>query len=130
MPLIKPEVQNLLREAGLAPGRSSSSSAGDNTLNEKMDQVGLTDEMLLEGLYDIAKLSGNEAIRLRALETALKARGSLKESAQSPPSFTIVIQPSSFQQSPQNSQNVPEGVNPILLPRQLLNKIKTDDTVQ
>lgn len=125
MPLIKPEVQSILRESGLAPERNS--KANEGTIAEKMAQAGLDDECLVEELYNIAKMSSNEGLKLRALETALKIRGALKDTAPPPPSFTIVIQPSSFHTS---DQYATDGTNPILLPRQLLNNIKDTDKVQ
>ncbi len=121
MPLIKPEIQNLLRKAGLAPEQSKI----DQTLVEKLDCAGLDLDSVLEELNTLAKSSGNEALRLRALETALKAHGALKDSAPAIPSFTIIIQdPSHLSDQQVNSTQV----NPILLPRQLLSTLKGNST--
>ena len=122
MPLIKPEIQNLLRKAGLAPEQSKI----DQTLVEKLDCAGLDLDSVLEELNILAKSSGNEALRLRALETALKAHGALKDSAPAIPSFTIIIQDGASAHETTNPQ-----VNPILLPRQLLSTLKDNsETVQ
>ena len=118
MPLIKPEIQNLLRKAGLAPEQSKI----DQTLVEKLDCAGLDLDSVLEELNTLAKSSGNEALRLRALETALKAHGALKDSAPAIPSFTIIIQDGASKSS-ESTQ-----VNPILLPRQLLSTLKDNST--
>jgi hypothetical protein len=106
MPLIKPEVQRILRESGL---EGSSSLKG--SVDEHLNSAGLNNEALAEELTSLALNSNNEALRLRALETALKVKGALKEQTPALPSFTIVIQNS----SPDLSKS--GGVNPILFPR-------------
>jgi hypothetical protein len=110
VPLIRPEIQKVLREAGISQDRDTSEP---QTLTEKLDAAGLSLDNVLGQLSTVAETTGNEALRVRCLETALKAHGALKETAPAIPSFTIVINDSS--PSPQPS------VNPILLPRQLLN---------
>lgn len=105
MPLIKPEVQRVLRESGLdKPERTG-------TVDEQLTLSGLSNEALADELSHLALNSTNEALRLRALETALKVRGALKEQPPVIPSFTIVIQNS----SPDLTKT--GGVNPILFPR-------------
>lgn len=113
MPLIKPEIQNVLRAAGLTKEKPL---ASESSIIEKLDDAGLSLPEILEQLAFIAKESGNEALRARCLETALKAHGALKDTTPAPPSFTIVIQDS--------SSSALNGVNPILLPRQLLKELK------
>lgn len=105
MPLIKPEVQKVLKEAGLLSSKTSTS------VIEQLNDAGLTDESIAEGLSELAN-SRNETLRLRALETALKVKGALKDTPPVVPSFTVVIQNSSHDLSKT------EGVNPILFPRQ------------
>ena len=117
MPLMKPEIQNILRKAGLAP---ASSDSDERSVSEKLDAAGLSLQETLDQLAYIAKESGNESLRARCLETALKAHGALKDTTPAPPSFTIVIQPSQGSPSVSSHPNLPQGVNPILLPRQLL----------
>lgn len=106
MPLIKPEVQRILRDAGL-----ESTSKNKGTVDESLLEAGLSNEALADELTSLALSSNNESLRLRALETALKVRGALKEQAPALPSFTIVIQNS----SPDLTKS--GGVNPILFPR-------------
>lgn len=115
MPLIKPEIQNVLRAAGLEREPSS------GTLSDKLDLAGLSEDQICEELSQIATSSGNEAIRLRALELALKTKGALKETPPQIPSFTIVIQ-SASSQSPQSDPQV----NPIFFPRTSLDSINKD----
>ena len=126
MPLIRPEIQKVLRQAGLAPAARDSQS--QQTISEQLDAAGLSLPETLEELALVAKSSGNESLRVRCLETVMKAHGALKETAPAPPSFTIIIQPSSFQESAttlQTHAGVPLSVNPIFLPRQLLNELES-----
>ena len=115
MPLIKPEIQKILREAGLEK------VPGTGTVDEQLNLSGLSNEALADELTKLALSSGNEALRLRAIETVLKVRGALKESPSLVPSFTIVIQNS----SPDLSKT--GGINPILIPRQSLNPKKDSE---
>ena len=125
MPLMKPEVQQILREAGLS---KESSRTSESPISDQLDAAGLSKENVLEELEQIARHSSNEALRLRALETALKAHGALKESAPQTPSFTIVIQ--NGPSSDSSTSSLPSSVNPILLPRQLLDTFKTNPTIE
>jgi hypothetical protein len=117
MPLIKPEVQKILREAGLTKD-SGGDYSEDLTLEGHLTEAGLSSNAIAENLSNIALHSGNDNLRLRALETALKIKGALKEQVTELPNFTIVIQNTS-----PNSQDLSKtgGVNPILFPRQSLN---------
>jgi hypothetical protein len=119
---MKPEIQQLLRNAGVIP-ESRTLGSNENSLTDKLDAAGLSLEETLDELANLAKRSGNEGIRLRALESSLKAHGALKETTPPIPSFTIIIQPSSSSTPQQQSSFIPPGVNPILLPRQLLTQL-------
>lgn len=119
MPLMSPGVQAALRKAGVEkipihelPGRE------EESITEKLHSAGLSLETTLENLATIANGTGNEGLKLRANETALKLHGALKESnINTVPSFTIVIQdPGSASQT--------QVANPIFLPRQLHQLIK------
>ncbi len=129
MPLMRPEVQEVLRAAGLAPGATKSD---ERTLSDKLDAAGLSLEETLEQIAQIINSTGNDALRMRAAETVLKAHGALKETAPAPPSFTIVIQESlgngQIAKPLAGATNLPEGVNPICLPRQLLKELNGEDT--
>ena len=115
MPLIKPEIQKVLNKVGLIDDNSMSGKSIDENLNHH----GLDNSSIAEELTGLALRSNNELLRLRALETALKVKGALREVAPTIPSFTIVIQNSS------KSLDATQGANPILFPRQSL---KTKDT--
>ena len=109
MPLIKPEVQKILRAAGLEKEESS------GTASEQLSQAGLSTSDIAERLTGLAESSGSDALRLRALEIALKVHGALKEQPTTQvPSFTIIIQSAS------ESSKAPD-INPIVFPRQSLN---------
>lgn len=112
MPIIKPEIQKVLRSAGLLPEEQDSTL----TIDENLNLAGLSTEAIAEELSNLALRSGNEALRLRALETALKVKGALKDQPVPIPSFTIVIQNSGSDLSKTG------GVNPIVFPRASLNQ--------
>ena len=93
MPLIRPEIQEVLRSAGILPEKSEEKIS----IQESLEGSGLGLPELAEELVSLAKHSGNEGIRLRALEIGAKLHGILKESQQSPrdlPQFNIIIQTS------------------------------------
>ena len=107
MPLIKPEVQKVLRAAGLEkPERVESLY-----VHQHLDQTGLSNEKIAEELTDLAINNQNPYLKLRALRDATPAA----------PNFTIVIQNS----SPDLNFNSTGGVNPIIFPRQSLALSKT-----
>lgn len=111
MPLIKPEIQDVLRAAGLEKPQTSGSAS------DKLTSAGLSLDSIAEELTELAKHSGNESLRLRALETSLKVHGALKDQPQAIiPSFTIIIQSAGAGPTP--------SVNPILFPRQSLGLVQ------
>ena len=110
MPLIRPEIQKVLRAAGLD---SSSPPRDGETIIDKLDQAGLTDTAIAEALTEIALHDGSSSLRKAAIDTALKVKGALKETPPQIPSFTIILQPAAAD-SP-----IP-ATNPILFPRQSL----------
>ncbi len=112
---MKPEIQKVLRASGL----DNSIENDDSTISDKLNRAGLGTEQIADELSLLARSTNNESLKLRALETAMKAHGVLKESAPQVPSFTLVIQSNSETQVT-SKYNLPAGVNPILLPRQLL----------
>lgn len=106
MPLTKPDIQEALRSVGLVTEKEAS-------ISDKLDIAGLSVQTSLEILSDIAHGADKSTEKLRAVETAMKLRGLLKDQQAPPPSITIVIN------DPQGEHT---GVNPILLPRQLNKK--------
>lgn len=104
MPILKPEIQKALRVAGLAK------ETVDSSLSDKLELRGLSLDSTLEVLFDLVHNSSNEVIKRQAVDTVLKLHGVLKEQAAPPPSITIVINDS-------KSEVTPEGLNPILIPR-------------
>lgn len=118
MPIMKPEVQRVLRAAGLKPENKEPKE--DVTLEGQLGEF-LSVEETLENLASMAKNSASDAIRLRALETALKLYGALKESTPQLPHFTIIINDGSVSEKSQVQvlAKTGNGVNPIFVPRQI-----------
>lgn len=98
MPILKPEIQAALREAGL--------SRDSTSISDKLNNADLSIDDAIIMLGDIAR-GGDTAQRQRALDTILKLHGVLKENVQVPV-VTIVI----------NDPDGPKGINPILIPRE------------
>lgn len=113
---MRPEIQAVLRQAGLKKDNGSEENES-STLSEKLSQAGMSLNESLEQLVHVVQNSANESLRLSALDRVLKIHGALKETAPQAPSFTIVIQESG------GVDNKIQGVNPILLPRQLLKSL-------
>lgn len=111
MPIIKPEVQKVLRAAGLEKPLNPT-----RTVDENLDLAGLSNEAIAEALTRIALYADTDHMKMRALETALRVKGAMKEQTQQMPKFTIVIQNTGNSEKTSRSG----GINPILLPRQSL----------
>lgn len=111
MPILKPEIQNALREAGLVHDPSNKS------LDELLDNNGLSKDAILQTLGFIMENAGSDQTKLRAVENALKVRGLMKDTPTTVPSITInIIDPSKKDAT----------VDAFLLPRE----IKLTETVQ
>ena len=131
MPLMKPEIQAILRKAGLAgPIENAAGPEGESQprgrVTEILDRAGLSLDETIELLAQQVMGGTNEALRHKSLETVLKMHGVLKDTAVAAqmPSFTIVIQ---------DAGHEAPLVNPILLPRQLHNTLREEkekETVQ
>ena len=104
MPLLKANIQDALRAAGLAKPEGSKGS-----VEEQLDEAGLSLTETLEQIENVLTRGTSDAVRLRAAETLLKVRGLMKEQSAPPPPITIVIQ---------GTGTTPE-INPIFLPREL-----------
>jgi hypothetical protein len=115
---MRPEIQAVLRQAGLKKDRVNENPDGEGTLSDRLSQAGMSLDEGLEQLVHVAQNSANESLRLSALDRVLKIHGALKETAPQAPSFTIVIQ-----EGGGAIDNKIQGVNPILLPRQLLKQL-------
>jgi len=114
MPLIKPEIQKILRASGLDVSEPSEAPVG--SISEKLDNAGLSKDELAEELSIIIKSSCNESLRLRAIESALKAHGVLKENQPiTVPSFTVIIKNSAAASDETTTDTT--NLNDILFPR-------------
>ena len=116
MPLIRPEIQSILRETGISP---SAARLGKQSISEQLDEAGLSISNLLEQLSALSVSSSSDQLKARVLETALKMHGVLKEQAAAPPAITINIT-DPYGQNP--------SVNPILIPRAV--KPKESESIQ
>jgi hypothetical protein len=99
--VIRPEIHAILSEIGI-------SKRDESSLTGNLSAAGLSLDNLLDQLSSISSTSQSDAIKLRAIETALKMHGVLKEQAAPPPSISITITDPYGQTS---------SVNPILIPR-------------
>jgi hypothetical protein len=113
---MKPEIQALMRKAGLVGGEES--EEGSSPLSQKLKALGYGVEETLESMVSVAQGSGNETLRYKAITDIAKMHGVLKEQVQTQmPSFTIVLNDPFA-----TAQEAGPTVNPIFLPRQLKNK--------
>lgn len=116
MPILKPDIQKALRQAGL-----SSEPTDANSLQELLTEKELTLSDTLDLLKD-QLYSSNEAIKQRAVDNLLKLHGVLKEQPQAAlPSITIVIKDPGREAAPVGSlpNDTQSQINPILIPRQI-----------
>src|SRR5947207_13721891 len=117
---MKPEIQRILRKAGLEKSGEDAAPVG-----QLLEDAGLGLSETIQNLAEIANSSGNEALRMKANETALKMHGALKEQPSAVfPSFTLVIS-DPFAQGRVVAE-VAGGENPIFLPRQLLSQLEKE----
>lgn len=102
MPILKPQIQEALRAAGLEGHEVSPGT------KQELEDAGLGIPETLKTLAGIMKFSQSESTQLRASEIVLKAHGLMKDVGPAIPSITIII----------NDPQAPAR-NPILLPREL-----------
>lgn len=111
MPILKPQIATLLREAGLGPRH-------DSDIGHALDDAGLSIVDTLDVLSSIVQNGGSEITKLRAVDLALKVRGLLKDQAAPMPSITVIINDSSAPRGTLGTRGT-RGVNPILIPREI-----------
>lgn len=83
-------------------------SVGKSSLSENLEESYLTIPSLLDSLRGLVDNGQSDAVRLSAIKTALEMHGSLGVKTSQPPVVNITI-------------NGSAQVNPILLPRELIN---------
>lgn len=102
--LNKEQIDRVLEAAEVLPAARKNEK---KSASAELEAAGLGLDRIATDLGFLAENAGSEAIKMRALELALKAHGALQpEVAQVVPSLTIVIH---------DSTKV--DVNPILIPR-------------
>lgn len=101
MALLKPEIARTLREAGIGePAEDDIKELFKNHRLSVDDSIGI--------LADIAQNSGNDGLKLRAVDLALKAQQVMRDQGAMPTQVTFIINdPSSKGMT----------INPILIPR-------------
>lgn len=102
MPILKPEIQNALRAAGLRGQQEAS-------VVERLEAAGLGLDDALGRAADLIANSENDSVRRSMLSDVLRMHGALKEQPTTVPQVTIVIQDS----------RATSSINPILVPREL-----------
>jgi hypothetical protein len=106
LPLLKANIQEALRAAGLTKERSSA-----GTVEDQLEAAGLSNQEIFEEAAILMKAGTSDAVKLGAINSILKVKGLMKEASAPPPAITIVIQGTA---APSET-----GINPILLPREL-----------
>lgn len=109
MPILKPEIQNALRAAGLVSDK-------EDSLDSLLEKHNLSKDKVLETLGFLMENAGADQTRLRAAENALKILGLLKDVPTTVPNISITIVDGQSK----------AGFNQILLPRE----IRLKETVQ
>ena len=115
MPLINPEIQKALRAAGLGNDTTSTESGECSPVETHLQNAGMGLEEAVNELAHLAKNSGSEALRLRAIEDTLKLHKVMKEDGPALPTINIMIM-----EAPGADKRTVEGVNQIFLPRELI----------
>ena len=98
MPLLRPDIDKVLKSAGIGD---------ESPISKKMDENNLSLNSTISRLADLTENASSDSVRLNAINTALKMHGALKESGPAGTQVTIVI-------NDPKSQN---NVDPILFPR-------------
>jgi hypothetical protein len=107
VPILKPDIQRVLQQAGLEKSE-------EVDMTSLLESNNLDKGTLLDRLRDLIECGENESTRIRALELSLKLHGLLKDVIPTPASVTILIKDPS-----DKSSSAISGVNPVVLPRQL-----------
>lgn len=126
MPLIKPEIQKILRDVERSVASKLQDEDVDKSLIEatlEASGLGLTETV--EALSRITNNATSDAIQLRAVETTLKLHNVLKEGVQGTTTVNIIINDTSGKPS-----ETLQGIDPILLPRSLHASIAIDSNTK
>lgn len=116
MALIRPEIHQVLRNAGITRNGGGNlpnfTSNGDNGVSEKLNAAGLSIEECFSLMRDVIDSTEVDTVKINTIKMALEAHKVMsKDSSSAGPQINIIIN---------DPQNAHLDVNPILLPRQLL----------
>lgn len=109
MPLINHGIQDALRKAGIVKDPNE----GPSNIQSKMNEAGMSVDELLISLRDTVEGADSSSVKLRAIDTALKLHGVLKDQVAPPPLVNIII-------ADPNPLKAEGGLNPILIPRKVI----------
>lgn len=111
MPLIKPEIETVLKEVFGSSTKNEDEDPKPQELSQKLEKAGLGLKTTLDTVGWLMENGASDAIRLRAAEDSLKVHGLMKEQPAAAPIVNIVINdPGAAQME----------INPILIPREVL----------
>lgn len=112
MPLIDTSIADILADVGVTAPRDANGKTDMQTLRERN---GLGDEAILSVLGSIMHSGSSEAIKLQAVDKALRVAGIGQDKQAVMPTVIINIR------EPGGGVSIVQGsVNPILVPRELL----------
>lgn len=111
---------NLLQKSGISEVSSSreNSPSKTKTLDNRLTEAGLSLDSTLWNLAEIMRDSESDAIKLKAIEQALKMHGVLKDNSNTGNVVNIIINDSQFETS--------GGRNPILFPREIIMELELE----
>ena len=118
-------ISEMLRKSGFSTGEKTTpkvqAAPKKEDIPDQLVNSGLSVGFLLESLMDVISGSNtSESAKLKAIEHCLKMHGALRnDSSVAQSSVNIIINDPGAQSRPDNFTNL-KGVNPILMPRELL----------
>lgn len=109
MSLIKPEIAQLLRTAGInSRGSYPLEDSGGDSISSKLDSAGLSIMECFGDLRNIITTGDSDTVKLNAIKTVLEAHRVMKGDPAVGTVVNIIINDNST------------SINPMLLPRQLV----------
>ncbi len=112
-------ISEILHSAGIIKPKSNEEG---NRLKEILSDSGLSLEEVISELSNVVKGSGDESLKLRGIDTALKLHGAMKEEDKSIPQITINIQAPQARLADECGADESEetyGIPSIFIPRAL-----------
>jgi uncharacterized Zn-binding protein involved in type VI secretion len=108
MGLVKPEITQLLRSAGISRGGIRAVTDGDASISDRLANAGLSIEECFDELRGIITNGDSDTVKLNGIKMVLEAHKVMKGDSVVGTTVNIIINDSS------------ETINPMFLPRQLI----------